>query len=110
MDDVFKLKYKVGEIEFEAEGSADAVEQQRVNFMKEVLPAAIDAMVRTRAVIEQQPYINATAQPAMLEAGLSTDSLEIPNQLEKNFSRTSLSSFLKKYGPLSDQDFTLFAE
>lgn len=109
MDDVFKLKYKVGEIEFEAEGSADAVEQQRINFMKEVLPAAIDAMVRTRAVIEQQPYINATAQPAMLEAGLSTDSLEIPNQLEKNFSRTSLSSFLKKYGPLSDQDFTLFA-
>lgn len=109
MDDVFKLKYKVGEIEFEAEGPVDAVEQQRVNFMKEVLPAAVDAMVRTRAVVEQQPYINATAQPAMLEAGLSTDSLEIPNQLENNFSRTSLSSFLKKYGPLSNQDFTLFA-
>ena len=109
MDDVFKLKYKVGEIEFEAEGSADAVEQQRVNFMKEVLPAAIDAMVRTRAVIEQQPYINTTTQPAMLEAGLSTDSLEIPNQWENNFSRTSLSSFLKEYGSLSDQDFTLFA-
>ena len=28
MSDTLKLKYKVGEIEFEAEGPADAVEQQ----------------------------------------------------------------------------------
>ena len=51
MSDVLKLKYKVGEIEFEAEGPAEAVEQQRVNFMNVVLPAAVDAMVRTQAVI-----------------------------------------------------------
>ena len=40
MCDVLKLKYKVGEIEFEAEGPAEVVEQQRVNFMNAVLPAA----------------------------------------------------------------------
>ena len=109
MDDVFKLKYKVGEIEFEAEGPADAVEQQRVNFMKEVLPAAVDAMVRTRAVFVQKQCIDAVAQPVMLDAGLPTETLDNPNQLGNDYSRTSLSSFLKKYGPLSDQDFTLFA-
>ena len=109
MSDILKLKYKVGEIEFEAEGPAEAVEQQRVNFMNVVLPAAVDAMVRTQAVIEHQPYIDAAAQPAMLEAGLPAEPLAIPNQLENDFSRTSLASFLKKYGTLGDQDFTLFA-
>ena len=109
MSDVLKLKYEVGEIEFEAEGPAEAVEQQRVNFMNVVLPAAVDAMVRTQAVIEHQPYIDAAAQPAMLEAGLPAEPLAIPNQLENDFSRTSLASFLKKYGTLGDQDFTLFA-
>lgn len=109
MSDVLKLKYKVGEIEFEAEGPAEAVEQQRVNFMNVVLPAAVDAMVRTQAVIEHQPYIDAATQPAMLEAGLPVEPLATPNQLENDFSRTSLASFLKKYGTLGDQDFTLFA-
>ena len=109
MSDVLKLKYKVGEIEFEAEGPAEAVEQQRVNFINVVLPAAVDAMVRTQAVIEHQPYIDAASQPAMLEAGLPVEPLATPNQLENDFSRTSLTSFLKKYGTLGDQDFTLFA-
>ena len=109
MSDILKLKYKVGEIEFEAEGPAEAVEQQRVNFINVVLPAAVDAMVRTQAVIEHQPYIDAAAQPAMLEAGLPAEPLAIPNQLENDFSLTSLASFLKKYGTLGDQDFTLFA-
>ena len=109
MSDILKLKYKVGEIEFEAEGPAEAVEQQRVNFMNVVLPAAVDAMVRTQAVIEHQPYIDAATQPAMLEAGLPVEPLATPNQLENDFSRTSLASFLKKYGTLGDQDFTLFA-
>ena len=52
MSDTLKLKYKVGEIEFEAEGPADAVEQQRINFMNAVLPAAVNAMVQTRSVSE----------------------------------------------------------
>ena len=52
MCDVLKLKYKVGEIEFEVEGPAEVVEQQRVNFMNAVLPAAVEAMVRTQTVVE----------------------------------------------------------
>lgn len=109
MSDVLKLKYKVGEIEFEAEGPAEAVEQQRVNFMNAVLPAAVEAMVRTQTVVERQPYIESAAQPALLEAGISDEPMAISHQPGTDYSRTSLSSFLKKYGTLGDQDFTLFA-
>lgn len=109
MSDVLKLKYKVGGIEFEAEGPAEAVEQQRINFMNAVLPAAVDAMVRTQSVINHQSYIESAVQPALLEAGSSNELITTPNQPENAFSRTSLASFLKKYGTLGDQDFTLFA-
>lgn len=109
MSDILKLKYKVGEIEFEAEGPAEAVEQQRVNFMNAVLPAAVEAMVRTQTVVERQPYIESATQPALLEAGASDAPMVTPHQTENDFSRTSLASFLKKYGTLGDQDFTLFA-
>lgn len=109
MSDILKLKYKVGEIEFEAEGPAEAVEQQRVNFMNAVLPAAVEAMVRTQTVVERQPYIESATQPALLEAGASDAPMVTLHQTENDFSRTSLASFLKKYGTLGDQDFTLFA-
>lgn len=106
MSDTLKLKYKVGEIEFEAEGPADAVEQQRVNFMNAVLPAAVNAMVQTRSVSENKTYIETAPQQPFLEAGhteaeLTSDAVD--------YSRVSLSSFLKKYGQLTERDFTLFA-
>lgn len=109
MCDVLKLKYKVGEIEFEAEGTAEVVEQQRVNFMNVVLPAAVEAMVRTQTIVEQSTYIEPTTQPTLLEAGMLDNSQATPQKTETDFSRTSLASFLKKYGVLGDQDFTLFA-
>ena len=109
MCDVLKLKYKVGKIEFEAEGTAEVVEQQRVNFMNVVLPAAVEAMVRTQTIVEQPTYIEPTTQPTLLEAGMLDNSQATPQKTETDFSRTSLASFLKKYGVLGDQDFTLFA-
>lgn len=109
MCDVLKLKYKVGEIEFEAEGTAEVVEQQRVNFMNAVLPAAVEAMVRTQTIVEQPTYIEPTTQPTLLEAGMLDNSQATPQKTETDFLRTSLASFLKKYGVLGDQDFTLFA-
>ena len=109
MSDVLKLKYKVGEIEFEAEGPAEAVEQQRVNFMNAVLPAAVEAMVRTHTVVERQPYVESATQPALLDVAASDAPMVTSNQTENDLGRTSLASFLKKYGVLSEQDFTLFA-
>ena len=109
MCDVLKLKYKVGEIEFEAEGPAEVVEQQRVNFMNAVLPAAVEAMVRTQTVVEQPAYIEPTTQPTLLEAGMLDNSQAILQKTETDFSRTSLASFLKQFDPLREQDFTLFS-
>ena len=102
MCDVLKLKYKVGEIEFEAEGPAEVVEQQRVNFMNAVLPAAVEAMVRTQTVVEQPAYIEPTTQPTLLEAGMLDNSQAILQKTETGFSRTSLASFLKQFDPLSE--------
>ena len=108
MGDTLKLKYKVGGIEFEAEGSSEAVEQQRINFMNAVLPAAVEAMVRTQTVVEQRPYVEAAPQTKLLEGYVDTP-VTSNERSENDFTRTSLASFLKRYGTLSDQDFTLFS-
>lgn len=97
MSDTLKLKYKVGEIEFEAEGPADAVEQQRINFMNAVLPAAVNAMVQTRSVSENKAYIETAPQQSLLEAG-HTEAEPVSDAVD--YSRVSLSSFLKNMGNL----------
>lgn len=109
MSEVLKLKYKVGQIEFEAEGPADVVEQQRLNFMDAVLPAAVNAMVQTHTVSENREYIETTSNQPLLESGASGVTVVSKNERDVDYSRTSLSSFLKKHGTLNDQDFTLFA-
>lgn len=108
MSEVLKLEYKVGAIEFRAEGPADAVEQQRINFMNAVLPAAVDAMVRTQSVPVKERIIEAPIQSNMLDDGNQNNGADAFDS-GIDYSRTSLASFLKPYGSLSDQDFTLFA-
>lgn len=49
-----RVKFEIGEIKFEAEGSADLVERERSIFNNTLLPAAIDAIVRTRGVTDRQ--------------------------------------------------------
>ncbi len=107
-----RVKFKVGEIEFEAEGAADVVEREREVFLNALLPAAVEAIVRTRGAERGSQYIEAVEQPSALlleniDAGESREFEQKPNVMD--FSRTSLASFLAKYGKLSDQDFTLLA-
>ena len=109
MSDTLKLEYKVGAIEFKAEGPADVVEQQRVNFMNAVLPAAVEAMVRTQAAPVQSNYIEAAPQALMLETGVEPKPETAIPSAGTDLSRTSLTSYLKPYGALTDQDYTLFA-
>ena len=109
MSDTLKLEYKVGAIEFKAEGSADAVEQQRINFMESVLPAAVDAMTRTQGATVQGSYFESAPQTPMLEARAQEEhTIAIP-VAGADLSRTSLSSFLKQYGTLTELNFTLFS-
>lgn len=109
MSDTLKLKLKIGEIEFEAEGPVEAVEQQREIFVNGVLPAAVNAMAQTRAATESKTYIEPVPETPMLEAGETETMIATESNSEIDYSRTSLSSFLKPYGTLNDQDFTLFA-
>ena len=107
MDNQLKIKFKIGDIEFEAEGSSNDVERERESFKNALLPLAIEAMVQTRGIVADTQYIEATEQPILLATGTqeaSNSSLDITD-----LSRTSLSSFLKSFGVLNDQDFVIIA-
>ena len=45
MSNVLKVKFKIGEIEFEAEGLPEDVSNERNTFMNTLLPAAVEAMI-----------------------------------------------------------------
>ena len=62
-----RVKFEIGEIKFEAEGSADLAGRERSIFNNTLLPAPIDAIVRTRS-ITQSEYVEAqdSQQPAIL--------------------------------------------
>lgn len=106
-----RVKFEIGEIKFEAEGSADLVERERSIFNNTLLPAAIDAIVRTRGVSNSSKYIEAPERPQ--QPLLTTSGGVLPDgdalDAKSDLSRTTLVSFIKAYGLLSEQDFILFA-
>lgn len=107
-----RVKFEIGEIKFEAEGSADLVERERSIFNNTLLPAAIDAIVRTHGVVQNTQYIETqdSQQPAILP---TTNTVALPEQAVVNstvdFSRTSLVSFVKSKGAESHYDFIVCA-
>lgn len=104
-----RVKFKIGDIEFEAVGSAEVVERERSVFLNALLPAAVDAVVRTRGVIPEKKYID-NKQYQELMPSSEIDPVTTVIEVEKeDLSRTSLSSYLNKYGRLNDQDFALIA-
>lgn len=106
-----KVKFKIGEIEFEAVGTAEVIERERNVFLTTLLPAAVDAIVRTRGEVKGTQYISADAQQATLEMNPDNSTpITLPKkELLMDLSRTSLSSFINEYGDIGDQDFVLFA-
>ena len=109
MSDILKLKYKVGQIEFEAEGTADVVERERDVFLNAVLPAAVEAIVRTKehyAIEQDKPLLE---QIAKTETNNNRDNYTTVENFSQDFSRTSLSDFMKKFGEVPDQDFAIIA-
>lgn len=107
-----RVKFEIGEIKFEAEGSADLVERERSIFNNTLLPAAIDAIVRTRSVVQNDPYME--MQDSQQSAILATpNAAALPEQAVVNstidFSRMSLASFAKSKGADSHYDFIICA-
>lgn len=52
-----RINFEIGEIKFEAGSSAGLVERKRSIFNNTRLPAAIDAIVRTRSVAQSVQHI-----------------------------------------------------
>ena len=107
-----RVKFKIGEIKFEAEGSADLVERERSIFNNILLPAAIDAIVRTHSVIPNAQYIDKSNMQQSI--ALPQDTIvALPEQSRVSstidFSRTSLASFVKSKGAEAHYDFILCA-
>jgi hypothetical protein len=108
MDNQLRIRFKIGDIEFEAEGSSNDVERERESFKNTLLPLAIDAMVQTRGIFADTQYIEAKEQPILLTTE-TQDTSNSTKERTNDLSRTSLSSFIKNYGVLNDQDFVLIA-
>lgn len=107
-----RVRFKIGEIEFEAEGTAEIIERERSEFMSKLLPAAVDAIVRTRGVEQRMQYIDAHEGPELLAEGTTVTSAipELKSDVKlTDLSRTNLASFIMNYGALNDRDFTLIA-
>lgn len=107
MEKQIKLKFKIGNIiEFEAEGSVEDVENQKKAFMDTIFPTAVEA-VKVEYAKRNETLVQSTPVELLPNETLPGKAIEI--QPELDLSRTNLSSFIKKYGELSDQDFVLFA-
>lgn len=104
-----RVKFKIGDIEFEAEGTAEVIEKERSIFLNSILPAAIDAVVRTRTVepLNNEKYIDLNVDTSQLLDYKAINNYELEKDID--LSRTNLVTFLKPYGNLNDQDFVLFA-
>ncbi len=107
-----RVKFEIGDIKFEAEGSAELVERERSIFNNALLPAAIDAIVRTRGTVQNPELIESQdTQKSVLSTTSST--VALPEQTTENaaidLSRTSLASFVKAKGANDNYDFILCA-
>lgn len=106
MEKTLKVKFKIADIiEFEAEGTTEDVEKQRTAFMENIFPAAVNAVRANR----EQSWQQIKSSPIELLPIDSTESPKIGIAGLEDLSRTNLSSFLNRYGELSEQDFVLFA-
>lgn len=108
-----RVKFEIGDIKFEAEGSADLVERERSIFNNTLLPAAIEAIVRTRGVAQNTQYIGsleASAHPAITApANIPTLPEQTDTASTEDFSRTGLASFVKGKGANEHYDFIICA-
>ena len=92
MSNVLKVKFKIGEIESEAEGLPEDVSNERNTFMNTLLPAAVEAMIRTRGNAIQQDYLEGNtpvvSTPLIGESSQSVCMEQSVNEFlsQKNFS------------------------
>ena len=101
-----EVRFRIGEIEFEAKGDPDVIERERNEFVTKLLPLAVDAVARTRN-IQQATFEEKEELQALPESSLHE--LEKPSEPNVDLSRLSLAEYIKQKGADSHIDFTLCA-
>lgn len=104
-----RVKFEIGDIKFEAEGPADLVARERSIFTDKLLSSAVEAIERTRGITQ---YIESNIESTEPSPQPLVGEGEVKNAHflpEQDLGEESLASFLKKYGPLSEENFILFS-
>lgn len=111
-----KLEFKIGAIEFRAEGEPHEVDKQRECFVNTIFPLAVDAMTRNScSIVSNKQYLEIVdgqvdALPeTVLENGTSSQIIPSSSVDNIDFSRESLNTFINKYGDINDQDFLILS-
>ncbi len=103
-----RVKFEIGDIKFEAEGSAELVERERSIFNNTLLPAAVEAIVRTRSLNQNEQYIEAKENTVMLPP-VGQDTHSNTYEAVDDFTKTSLVSYVKSKGADAHYDFIICA-
>ena len=90
-----RVKFKIGEIEFEAEGTEEVIERERGIFLNSILPAAIEAVVKTRVVKNVNDSYLSSVEGAVQEIEYKEEDCTKAEE-ENDLSRTSLVTFIKR--------------
>ncbi|MBP5695311.1 MAG: hypothetical protein J6X11_01540 [Treponema sp.] len=107
MENQLKLKIKIGQVEFEAEGEAKAVTEQRDVFIQSIVPAATSFLDKIQN-IETTNMVESSTNQKFLQKGNLVSYMPISDDTI-DLSRTSLVTYLQQFGELSDQNFILFS-
>lgn len=98
MNTPLKVEFRIGEIEFKAEGDPADVEKQRESFVNILLPLAVDAMVQTRGAMADTQYIEATEQPKLIPGQIEDIPRKKAEQVLNVDNCLSLNEFLNSKG------------
>ena len=86
-----RVKFKIGQIEFEAEGDAELIARERNEFVSTLLPLAIEAMVRTSSISQGDGLVRNTNFEKLPDANPLKD-LDTP-LASTDFSKIGLAEF-----------------
>ena len=107
-----KLRIKIGEIEFEVEGSENTILRERTEFVQRIMPVAMDALGNivnlNKETIKKVKKDDNKWTTDVQGNNQSGNNNEL-NSEKRNYSRKSLGSFVNEKGQLSEEDFALFA-
>lgn len=111
-----QVKFKIGEIEFEAAGSAEIIERERNFFLNNLLPVAVDAIKITKQANAIPVYtdISETNSTSTIEKETNIQLIEdVPkiaiSSIQEDLERTNLATYIVKFGDLTDTNFVLIS-